>query len=129
MLILLEAVFKQLFLKVRVATLGSRISEEILQVESGRILELEEEIQHHRQKIASAKAQASSQVRVLSSFSSTVTSILFYLITWILSAEHERLRASSDYAQVERRSVTFLDQTLSRGEAFGLKKSILTQST
>jgi hypothetical protein len=31
-----------------------------------------------------------------------------------------RLRAGSDYAQVERRSVTFLDQTMSRGEAFGL---------
>jgi hypothetical protein len=26
-------------------------------------------------------------------------------------------RAGSDYAQVERRSVTFLDQTMSRGEA------------
>jgi hypothetical protein len=32
------------------------------------------------------------------------------------------LRAGSDYAQVERRSVTFLDQSMSRGEAFGLKK-------
>jgi hypothetical protein len=29
--------------------------------------------------------------------------------------------AGSDYAQVERRSVTFLDQTMSRGEAFGMK--------
>ena len=36
-------------------------------------------------------------------------------INWIT------LRAASDYAQVERRSVTFLDQTMSRGEAFGLK--------
>ena len=33
-----------------------------------------------------------------------------------------RLRAGSHYAQVERRSVTFMDQTMSRGEAFGLKK-------
>ena len=31
------------------------------------------------------------------------------------------LRASSDYAQVEKRSVTSLDQSMSRGEAFGLK--------
>jgi hypothetical protein len=30
----------------------------------------------------------------------------------------------SNYAQVERRSVTFLDQTMSRGEAFGLNKYI-----
>lgn len=65
---LLETVFKKLFLKGRVATLGSRISEEIMQVEVGRILELEEEIQHHCQKIASLKAQASSQVRVLDHF-------------------------------------------------------------
>jgi hypothetical protein len=35
-----------------------------------------------------------------------------------------RLRASSDYAQVERRSVTFMCQTMSRGEAFRLKKYI-----
>jgi hypothetical protein len=34
------------------------------------------------------------------------------------------LRAGSDYAQVERRSVTFLDQTMSRGEAFRLKRYI-----
>jgi hypothetical protein len=34
------------------------------------------------------------------------------------------LRAGSDYVQVERRSVTFLDQTMSRGEVFGLKKYI-----
>jgi hypothetical protein len=34
------------------------------------------------------------------------------------------LRATSDYAQVERRSVTFMDQTMSRREAFGLKKYI-----
>jgi hypothetical protein len=33
-----------------------------------------------------------------------------------------KIRAGSHYAQVERRSVTFLDQTMSRGEAFGLKK-------
>jgi len=32
------------------------------------------------------------------------------------------LRAGSDYVQVERRSVTFLDQTMSRGEVFGLKE-------
>ena len=32
--------------------------------------------------------------------------------------------AGSDYAQVERRSVTFLHQTMSRGEAFGLQKYI-----
>jgi hypothetical protein len=30
----------------------------------------------------------------------------------------------SDYAQVERRSITFLDHTMSREEAFGLKKYI-----
>ena len=36
----------------------------------------------------------------------------------------QELRAGLDYAQVERRSVTFLDQTMSRGEAFGLKKYI-----
>jgi hypothetical protein len=30
------------------------------------------------------------------------------------------IRASSDYAQVKRRSVTFLDQNMSRGEAFRL---------
>ena len=35
-----------------------------------------------------------------------------------------KLRAGSHYAQVERRSVTFVDQTMSRGEAFGLKKYI-----
>ena len=34
------------------------------------------------------------------------------------------VRAGLDYAQVERRSVTFLDQTMLRGEAFGLKKYI-----
>ena len=34
------------------------------------------------------------------------------------------LRAGSHYAQVERRSVTFMDQTMSRGLAFGLKKYI-----
>jgi hypothetical protein len=34
------------------------------------------------------------------------------------------LRTGSDYAQVERRSVTFLDQTMSRGEAVGLKNYI-----
>jgi hypothetical protein len=34
------------------------------------------------------------------------------------------MRVGSDYAQVERRSVTFLDQTMLRGEAFGLKKYI-----
>ena len=34
------------------------------------------------------------------------------------------LRAGSNYAQVERRSITILDQTMSRGEAFGLKKYI-----
>jgi hypothetical protein len=34
------------------------------------------------------------------------------------------LRAGSDYAQVERRSVAFLDPTMSRGEAFGLEKYI-----
>ena len=34
------------------------------------------------------------------------------------------LRPASHYAQVERRSVAFLDQTISRGEAFGLKKHI-----
>ena len=33
-------------------------------------------------------------------------------------------RAGSDHAQVKRRSVTFWDQTMSRGEAFGLKKYI-----
>jgi aspartokinase len=48
--------------------LGSRISEEIMQAEVGRILELEEEIQHHCQKIASVKAQVSSQVGVLAHF-------------------------------------------------------------
>ena len=32
------------------------------------------------------------------------------------------IRVSSDYAQVERRSVTFLNQTMSRGEVFRLKK-------
>ena len=48
---------------------------------------------------------------------------------WHVKMKHEALycndrsiRASSDYAQVERRSVTFLDQTMSRGEAFGLEK-------
>jgi hypothetical protein len=34
------------------------------------------------------------------------------------------LRAGSHYAQVERRSVTFIDQTMSRGEAFGLQEYI-----
>jgi hypothetical protein len=34
------------------------------------------------------------------------------------------IRDGLDYAQVERRSVTFVDQTMSRGEAFGLKKYI-----
>jgi hypothetical protein len=32
------------------------------------------------------------------------------------------VRAGPNYAQVERRSVIFLDQTMSTGEAFGLKK-------
>jgi hypothetical protein len=39
-----------------------------MQAEVGRILELEEEIQHHCQKIASVKAQVSSQVGVLAHF-------------------------------------------------------------
>ena len=34
------------------------------------------------------------------------------------------LSAGSDYTQVERTSVTFLDQTILRGEAFRLKKYI-----
>ena len=34
------------------------------------------------------------------------------------------LKVGSDYAQVERRSVTILDQTMSRGVTFGLKKCI-----
>jgi hypothetical protein len=43
--------------------------------------------------------------------------------SWIATPN---VRAGSDYAQVERRRVTFLDQTMSRGEAFGLKKYIKT---
>ena len=35
-----------------------------------------------------------------------------------------KLRAGSHYAQIESRSVTFPDQTMSRGEAYGLKKYI-----
>ena len=34
------------------------------------------------------------------------------------------LRAGTDYAQVKRRSVTLMDQTMLRGEAFGLKRCI-----
>ena len=34
------------------------------------------------------------------------------------------MKAGSHYTQVERRSVTFPDQTMLRGEAFGLKKYI-----
>ena len=34
------------------------------------------------------------------------------------------LGPGSDCAQVERRRVNFLDQTMSRGEVFGLKKNI-----
>ena len=34
------------------------------------------------------------------------------------------VRAASHYSEVERRSVTFPDHTMSRGEAFGLEKNI-----
>ena len=43
---------------------------------------------------------------------------------WCLFNELCLKRAGSYYAQIERRSVTFMDQTMSRGEAFGLKKCI-----
>ena len=48
----------------------------------------------------------------------------FVSFNFVIESTTITLRASSDYAQVERRSVTFLDQTMSRGEAFGLKKYI-----
>ena len=44
------------------------------------------------------------------------------MMVWCFCMQREDLRAGPDYAQVNRRSVTFLDQTISRGEAFGLKK-------
>jgi hypothetical protein len=42
----------------------------------------------------------------------------------MLGTCHCRLgtRAGSDYVQVKRRSITFLDQIMWRGEVFGLKK-------
>ena len=43
---------------------------------------------------------------------------------WLFRWKHMWLRAGSHCAQVERRSVTFPDQTMSRGEACGLKKYI-----
>ena len=41
-----------------------------------------------------------------------------------LSGITGRILDGSHYAQVERRSVTFPNQTMSRGEAFGLKNCI-----
>jgi len=90
-----------------------------------RLLSIVKSIAKRKKRISTTVVKAGNATKILNGLDATSW--------WVGRVQAMRrrnekqfgvLRAGSDYAQVERRSVTFLDQTMSRGEVFGLKKYI-----